>query len=86
MPADVDLGYAIGLEPAKAIEYFESKGYKIGFRWQDVAAEAHAKAFTVAGVMKVDVLQDIRSARFAPYMEDGKAVAIESLAPLGYDL
>jgi protein TonB len=31
-------------------------------------------------------LQDIRSARFAPYMEDGKAVNIESLAPLGYDL
>lgn len=58
----VDLGYAIGLEPDKAIAYFESKGYKIGFRWQDVAAEAHAKAFTVAGVMKVDVLQDIRHA------------------------
>ncbi|WP_175922086.1 PBECR2 nuclease fold domain-containing protein [Burkholderia latens] len=58
----VDLGYAIGLEPEKAIAYFESKGYKIGFRWQDVAAEAHAKAFTVAGVMKVDVLQDIRQA------------------------
>ncbi|HZZ04631.1 PBECR2 nuclease fold domain-containing protein [Paraburkholderia sp.] len=60
MPAD--LGYAIGLQPDKAIEYFESKGYKIGFRWQDVAAEAHAKAFTVAGVMKVDVLQDVRQA------------------------
>ena len=62
MPADIDLGYAIGLEPEKAVEYFESKGYQIGFRWQDVAAEAHAKAFTVAGVMKVDVLQDIRQA------------------------
>ncbi|WP_175892412.1 phage minor head protein [Burkholderia cepacia] len=58
----VDLAYAIGLEPEKAIAYFESKGYKIGFRWQDVAAEAHAKAFTVAGVMKTDVLQDIRQA------------------------
>ncbi|HDR9102983.1 TPA: minor capsid protein [Burkholderia vietnamiensis] len=58
----VDLGYAIGLEPEKAVAYFESKGYKLGFRWQDVAAEAHAKAFTVAGVMKVDVLQDIRQA------------------------
>ncbi len=58
----VDLGYAIGLEPEKAIAYFESKGYQIGFRWQDVAAEAHAKAFTVAGVMKSDVLQDIRQA------------------------
>lgn len=60
MPAD--LSYAVTLPPDKAIEYFESKGYKIGFRWQDVAAEAHARAFTVAGVMKVDVLQDIRQA------------------------
>jgi len=60
MPAD--LSYAIGLPPEKAIEYFESKGYKIGFRWQDVAAEAHAKAFTIAGVMKVDLLQDVRQA------------------------
>jgi SPP1 gp7 family putative phage head morphogenesis protein len=57
-----DLSYAVTLPPEKAIEYFESKGYKIGFRWQDVAAEAHAKAFTVAGVMKVDVLQDVRQA------------------------
>ncbi|MFP4902083.1 phage minor head protein, partial [Paraburkholderia sp. BR14261] len=58
----VDLGYAIGLEPAEAVRYFESKGYQLGFRWQDVAAEAHARAFTVAGVMKLDVLQDVRAA------------------------
>lgn len=55
-----DLGYAIGLPPEKAIEYFEAKGYAIGFKWQDVWAEAHAKAFTVAGITKLDVLQDIR--------------------------
>lgn len=61
-PAAVDLKYAIGLEPEQAIRYFESKGYQLGFRWQDVWAEAHARAFTVAGVMKVDVLQDIRQA------------------------
>ena len=60
--AGLDLSYAIGLEPAEAVRYFESKGYKLGFRWQDVAAEAHARAFTVAGVMKVDVLQDVRAA------------------------
>ncbi|WP_047396534.1 phage minor head protein [Chitinibacter sp. ZOR0017] len=55
-----DLGYAIGLPPEKAIEYFETKGYAIGFKWQEVWAEAHAKAFTVAGVTKLDVLEDIR--------------------------
>jgi len=58
----VDLAYATTLSPENAIAYFKSKGYKIGFRWQDVAAEAHARAFTVAGVMKVDILQDIRQA------------------------
>lgn len=58
----VDLAYAIGLPPADAIAYFESKGYAVGFRWQDIAAETHARAFTVAGVMKVDILQDIRQA------------------------
>lgn len=60
--ADVDLGYAIGLPPADAIAYFESKGYTLGFNWHDVEARTHATAFTVAGVLKQDVLQDIRSA------------------------
>lgn len=58
----VDLGYAVTLPPEQAIRYFESKGYVMGFRWQDVAAETHARAFTAAGVMKIDVLQDIRQA------------------------
>jgi SPP1 gp7 family putative phage head morphogenesis protein len=58
--AGVDLRFAIGQAPEDAIRYFESKGYKLGFKWQDVWAEAHARAFTVAGVMKVDILQDIR--------------------------
>ncbi len=57
----VDLSFAIGLPPKKAIEYFEGKGYAIGFDWTDVWHEAHAKSFTVAGVMKQDVLQDIRN-------------------------
>ncbi|MGE8357660.1 MAG: phage minor head protein, partial [Microvirgula sp.] len=56
-----DLSYAIGLPPEAAIAYFEQKGYAIGFRWQDVWAEAHAKAFTVAGVTKLDILTDIRN-------------------------
>ncbi|WP_215782024.1 phage minor head protein [Paludibacterium sp. B53371] len=60
--ATPDLSYAIGLPPEEAIRYFESKGFAIGFKWQDVWAEAHAKAFTVAGVTKLDVLTDIRDA------------------------
>ncbi|WP_193583759.1 phage head morphogenesis protein, partial [Laribacter hongkongensis] len=62
MPDPVDLGFALNLPPEKAIAYFEQKGYAIGFKWQDVWAEAHAKAFTVAGVMKLDVLTDVHDA------------------------
>ena len=58
----VDLAFAIGLPPEEAIAYFESKGFAISFKWQDVWAEAQAKAFTVAGVTKLDVLTDIRGA------------------------
>lgn len=61
MPEPVNLAFAFGLPPADAIAYFRDKGYAIGFQWQDVWQEAHARAFTVAGVMKMDVLQDIRA-------------------------
>ncbi|MDN3578703.1 phage minor head protein [Chitinimonas viridis] len=57
-----DLSFAFGLPPEAAIAHFEAKGYAMGFRWQDVWAESHAKAFTVAGVLKQDVLEDIRGA------------------------
>lgn len=56
-----DLAYAIGLPPEAAIAYLEGKGYAIGFSWRDVWQEAHAKAFTAAGVMKVEVLADLRN-------------------------
>lgn len=57
---DVDLMYAIGLPPEKAIEYFRSKGYQITWNWYEMLNEAHAKAFTVAKAMNLDILQDIR--------------------------
>ncbi|MEW9901042.1 PBECR2 nuclease fold domain-containing protein [Chitinivorax sp. PXF-14] len=56
-----DLAYAIGLEPAAAVAYLEQKGYVLGFSWQDVWQQAHAKAFTAAGVMKADVLADLKA-------------------------
>jgi SPP1 gp7 family putative phage head morphogenesis protein len=60
-PDKINLGFVIGLPPKEAIAYFERKGYAIGFNWHDVEAQAHARAFTVAGVLKLDVLADIRS-------------------------
>jgi uncharacterized protein with gpF-like domain len=60
MPQPADLSFAFGLQPRAAIEYFRSKGYAITFSWDALAAEAHARAFTVAKVMRMDVLQSIR--------------------------
>lgn len=54
-----DLLFAIGLKPKEAIAFLEQKGYTLGFNWHEVWQEAHAKAFTVAGVLKQDILIDI---------------------------
>ncbi len=58
--ADVDLNAAFGMPPKDAVSYFRSKGYEISDRWQEVWAGAHAKAFTVAKAMRMDVLDSIR--------------------------
>lgn len=70
MTSKVDLAYAVQLAPADAIEYFKSKGYVIGFSAAEIEAEAHAKAFTVAGVLKLDILADIQSG-LKPALNDG---------------
>lgn len=62
MPDPVDLRVAIGLPPARAVEYLRAKGYAITVNWHDLWQEAHARAFTVSGVMRLDVLQDILDA------------------------
>lgn len=70
----VDLGFAMTLQPEKAIAYFESKGYTIGFNWHDVEDAAHATAFTVSGILKLDVLTDISTAQ-ANALKEGKSQA-----------
>ncbi|WP_165079115.1 MULTISPECIES: phage minor head protein [unclassified Desulfovibrio] len=63
MPEQVpDLSLAIHMAPRDAIAYFESKGYAISFNWTQVWQEQHARAFTVAGVARADILRDIRNA------------------------
>lgn len=71
---DVDLGFAMTLQPEKAIAYFESKGYTIGFNWRDVADSSHATGFTVAGILKQDVLTDIHTS-LANRLKDGKTLS-----------
>ncbi|MEQ8747342.1 PBECR2 nuclease fold domain-containing protein [Pyruvatibacter sp.] len=57
MAAAIKLG---GRPPADAVRFFESKGYQTGFDWRDVWQQEHARAFTVAKAMRLDILQDIR--------------------------
>ena len=59
MADEFDIGFLFTLKPEEAMKYFEKKGYKISWDWQEVWKEAHNKAFTVAKVMKLDILQDI---------------------------
>lgn len=56
--ADIELQ---PLPPAEAIAFFRQKGFAISFDHQDVWQAQHQAAFTVAKVMQLDVLQDIRA-------------------------
>lgn len=50
------------LPPEEAIEAFRGKGFAVGFSWRDVWEAEHARAFTVAKAMELDLLADIRGA------------------------
>ncbi|NSY36531.1 phage head morphogenesis protein [Pseudoalteromonas sp. JC28] len=56
----IDLSIAFNKPPADAVAYFKSKGYTISDEWHDVLTTAHAKAFTVARVQSMEVLEAIR--------------------------
>ena len=55
-----DLAFAWNLPPAKAIEYFRSKGYAITWAWEELWAQAQVWSFTVAKAMTQDILESIR--------------------------
>lgn len=52
----LDVVAAFDLEPEEAVAFLQKKGYAITEGWKDLLAEAHLRAFTVAGVMKLDAL------------------------------
>lgn len=52
----------LALPPKEAVEYFRQKGFAIGFDHQDVWQAQHQCGFTVAKVMQMDILEDIRKA------------------------
>lgn len=56
----VDLNLAFNMPPADAVAYFRAKGFEISDNWWEVWQRSHAKAFTVAKAMRMDVLETIR--------------------------
>jgi len=63
MPDEINIAYALRLAPQKAMEYFNAKGYALSpSHWSEILAQAHAKAFTVARVARMDLLQDMHGA------------------------
>lgn len=51
----------VALPPEEAVQYFRQKGFAVGFDYRDVWQAQHQAAFTVAKVMQLDLLQDIRA-------------------------
>lgn len=55
-----DFSLAWDMEPEEAIRYLNEKGYTITRSWRDMMGAANNTSFTVAGVMKMNVLTLIK--------------------------
>lgn len=60
--ANLDMRELLRMEPKLAVDYLNAKGYAITWNWQEALEDAHARAFTVAKVTRMDVLETIRTA------------------------
>lgn len=58
-PTKADLTAMFNLAPQDAIAYLESKGHKITWDWHESNAASHARSFTVAKGMRLDIQQDL---------------------------
>ncbi|MDO4693056.1 MAG: phage minor head protein [Eikenella sp.] len=69
-----DLGYAFTLTPERAVRYFETLGYTVPADWPQRAQEAAAKAQTVAGLYRQDLVGELHQA-MADAARQGKPFA-----------
>jgi SPP1 gp7 family putative phage head morphogenesis protein len=58
---DVPTGDAFDVAPERAINYFRAMGLGNAFAWQDAIDTATAEAFTVAKMMDMDLLAQVRA-------------------------
>ena len=68
------LKLAMKMPPKEAVEYFKSKGIEISFDWQEAAEKIEKHAFTVSGVLKMDILKDFKDL-VTDAIEQGKSRA-----------
>lgn len=54
------LKYLLTLPPEEIVKWYKSKGYRFSWKWQDTWQSAHTRSFTVAKVMRLDILQTIK--------------------------
>lgn len=80
MPAQAQPGFTLGaIRPEDAIHVFQQRGLlRPSFRWQDVWQQEHTRAFAVAGVMRLDILADIRQAVDAVVEQGGDLAAFST--------
>ncbi|MCG7939498.1 MAG: DUF935 family protein [Candidatus Thiodiazotropha lotti] len=57
---DASLSFSFNMKPETALLYFQNKGLDLTFSWKDMLAESHSYAFTVAKMMEVDLLHEVR--------------------------
>lgn len=58
---DVPAGASFDVPPEKAIEFFKAKRLRPTFSYADMLGKSHAQAFTVAKMMDIDMLGQIRA-------------------------
>jgi phage putative head morphogenesis protein, SPP1 gp7 family len=56
------LSFSFDLSPEAALRFFRKKGLQTSFAWQDMWQQEHDAAFTVAKMMDIDLLRDVRVA------------------------
>lgn len=54
------LSFLFDKTPEEIVRWYENKERKISYNWREVWQEAHAKAFTVAKAMDLDLLKDMQ--------------------------
>jgi len=60
MGKKIDFEKLLNVDPERAVEYLKEKGYKVTKDWRESWKSANNRAFTITGVMKEDILKDVK--------------------------